>query len=419
MSLVHTQQETYSPITEMLRKREGRHFVGRAGRRPALATISRVPNSSLHLAKQLKQRQEKPLRVKVYTKKLSSKQKQLASRSKWTTSTNPRVAAAIRQFILPSLASTENFPVTSSSNGLGFSAFKDPTPYPNVQTPTDMMELGVNDIDKGAGVLESPEYVAEIDCYLRECEISYKPRANYMAKQQQISFTHRTTVLDWMYEVCDELHLNQKTFQLAVSYVDRFMSKMSMPRRNLQLLGTTALYIAYKVEETEMSHGLAAKFVWITENTYTVSELFRMENLLLKTLDFEMNSTTTCSFVDRFLKASKADCRETYFTEFLCDRSAVKGERFLNYTPSLLTAAAVGLAKATFRPGLPVWTPTLAHYTKYSYGQVSQCMADLLNLYTSDFGAATRQFAAVWNKYNKAKYLMILQSAPLQSIPAH
>ena len=51
------------------------------------------------------------------------------------------------------------------------------------------------------------------------------------------------------------------------------MSKMSMPRRNLQLLGTTALFVAFKVEETEMSHGLAAKFVWITENTYTISEV--------------------------------------------------------------------------------------------------------------------------------------------------
>ena len=33
----------------------------------------------------------------------------------------------------------------------------------------------------------------------------------------------------------------------------------------------------------------------------------------------------------------------------------MKGDKFLNYTPSLLTAAAVGLAKATFRPGQPVW----------------------------------------------------------------
>ena len=40
-----------------------------------------------------------------------------------------------------------------------------------------------------------------------------------------------------------------------------------------------------------------------------------MENLLLSKLDFEINSTTTSSFKDRFLKASGGDCRETYFTE--------------------------------------------------------------------------------------------------------
>ena len=32
---------------------------------------------------------------------------------------------------------------------------------------------GVIDIDEGAGVLESPEYVEEIDSYLRECEVSF------------------------------------------------------------------------------------------------------------------------------------------------------------------------------------------------------------------------------------------------------
>ena len=40
-----------------------------------------------------------------------------------------------------------------------------------------------------------------------------------------------------------------------------------------------------------------------------------MENLLLSKLDFEINSTTTSSFKDRFAKASGGSCPETYFTE--------------------------------------------------------------------------------------------------------
>ena len=50
---------------------------------------------------------------------------------------------------------------------------------------------------------------------------------------------------------------------------------MSMPRKNLQLLGTTALFIACKVEEifVPAGHALAARFVWITDNTYKVHEV--------------------------------------------------------------------------------------------------------------------------------------------------
>ena len=48
-----------------------------------------------------------------------------------------------------------------------------------------------------------------------------------------------------------------------------------MPRKNLQLLGTTALFIACKVEEifVPAGHALAARFVWITDNTYKVHEV--------------------------------------------------------------------------------------------------------------------------------------------------
>jgi len=285
---------------------------------------------------------------------------------------------------------------------------------------TDGQPTAIRDIDADANpVFDSPEYVEDIDCYLRKMEEQYKPRAGYMSKQRQISHSHRCTVVDWMYEVCDEFHMGQKTFELAVSYVDRFLSKMSMPRKNLQLLGTTALFIAHKVEEIEQDVGLAARFVWITDNTYTIHELFRMECMILNKLGFEMNSTTTNSYQDRFLKASDADCRETYMTEYLCDRALVHGEKFLKYSPSLLTSAAVAVARATFRPDLPAWTPTLAHYTKYSYPELKDSMTDLLAMHKSDFFADNekRPFGACWNKYSLPRYMMILRKTPIESLP--
>lgn len=273
-------------------------------------------------------------------------------------------------------------------------------------------------IDADADVNESPEYAEEIDTYLRKCEHTYRIRANYMARQKDIKFEHRSTVVDWMFDVCNEFHLGQKTFQLAVSYLDRFLSKMSISRLMLQLVGTAAMFIAYKVEEIEPRPGLAATFCWYTDNTYRVSQLFKMEQLILEKLGYEVNSTTTSSFQERFLKASESkDCRESYFVEYLCDRSLVTGVQFLKYTPSMVTAAAVGLARSTFRPEQNPWSATLAHYTKYSYSDLSECMTDLLNMYKADFAAdQEKRFGAVWNKYSLARYMLILQRQPITQL---
>ena len=67
--------------------------------------------------------------------------------------------------------------------------------------------------------------------------------------------------------------MDQKAFLLAASFVDRFLSKMLMPLSSLQLLGTTALFVAFKVEERKTAHGLAKKFLWMTKNTYTVNQV--------------------------------------------------------------------------------------------------------------------------------------------------
>ncbi|KAL5270958.1 hypothetical protein ACHWQZ_G001576 [Mnemiopsis leidyi] len=328
----------------------------------------------------------------------------------------------------PSCASARNMEIDDSSN------------VSDMSIDLIVEEPRIKNIDEGASLEESPEYAEDIVNYLRVMEEKYKPKPGYMNKQRYINSANRSTVIDWMFEVlvklhirvrkfdmnsqtsvCDEFHLSQKTFQLAVSYVDRFLSKMSMPRKNLQLLGTTALFIACKVEEIEVPAGsaLAARFVWITDNTYTVKELFKMEVLILEKLGYEINSPSTLSFQDRFIKASGGDCTEQYFTEYLCNRSLIAGDKFLNYKPSHVTAAAIGLSRALQRPSEPVWTPTLSHYTKYTYPEIKECMSDLLQLYKCDFNSETRRFGAVWNKYNLPRYMFVLQKKPIDSVPAH
>lgn len=70
-----------------------------------------------------------------------------------------------------------------------------------------------------------------------------------MRKQPDINDSMRTILVDWLVEVSEEYRLNGETLYLAVNYIDRFLSFMSVVRAKLQLVGATAILLAAKFEE--------------------------------------------------------------------------------------------------------------------------------------------------------------------------
>ena len=54
----------------------------------------------------------------------------------------------------------------------------------------------------------------------------------------------RVILGDWLIEVAEEYKLQRETLFLAINYVDRFLSQMSVLRGKLQLLGTAAIFLA-------------------------------------------------------------------------------------------------------------------------------------------------------------------------------
>lgn len=141
-----------------------------------------------------------------------------------------------------------------------------------LDSPMDMSV--VEGEDKPAPVNEVPEYAAEIHAYLREMEVkalttecvlpSYRflcflicriafqlktrPKAAYMKKQPDITVSMRAILVDWLVEVGEEYKLQNETLYLAVNYIDRFLSSMSVLRGKLQLVGTAAMLLASYVQ---------------------------------------------------------------------------------------------------------------------------------------------------------------------------
>jgi len=254
------------------------------------------------------------------------------------------------------------------------------------------------------------EYVDEIYTYLRGLENKFRPKPGYMKKQRDINHGMRTILVDWLVEVAEEYKLNSHTLYIAVGYIDRFLSEMSVNRGKLQLVGVTSMLLASKYEE--IYPPAVDEFVYITDNTYTRDQILKMENLVLKVLQFDMGAVTAYSFAERFLKAAEADDRTRHLTQYLMELTLQDGERYLKYRPSVVAAAAVCVTLDTLQ--LPCWTVTLQHYTELQPSDIVGCVRDVFLTFCS---ADKVQQQAVREKYGEDKFMHVSRLCPAQNAP--
>ncbi|XP_018667947.2 uncharacterized protein LOC100187071 isoform X1 [Ciona intestinalis] len=190
------------------------------------------------------------------------------------------------------------------------------------------------------------EYTEDILRYMVYSEAKYQPRKDYLEKQNEISSTMRVKLIDWLIEVQDEYKLQNETLHLAVAYVDRFLSEMSVSRPKLQLLGTTSMFLAAKFEEIYPPD--ADEFAYVTADTYARSEVLLMERLMLSQFKCTLAVPTTLQFLNIFHKKSNLS-EDAKQLSFYLSELALLHDVYLQYSPSVRAAAAISLAVCTLR----------------------------------------------------------------------
>lgn len=86
--------------------------------------------------------------------------------------------------------------------------------------------------------------------------------------------------------------------------------------------------------------------------------------------------------------------------QYLCELSLLEAEPYLQYPPSMISAAAIALARFNF--DLPIWTEQLEELTGFSIHKLTDL---ILHLSQSHCAAVDSPQQAIQDKYKHSKYV--------------
>uniref|UniRef100_A0A8D2ZSG5 G2/mitotic-specific cyclin-B2 n=1 Tax=Scophthalmus maximus TaxID=52904 RepID=A0A8D2ZSG5_SCOMX len=273
--------------------------------------------------------------------------------------------------------------------------------------------LAVQDVDEQDA--DQPQlcsqYVKEIYNYLHVLEVQQAIRADYM-QGYEISGRMRALLVDWLVQVHSRFQLLQETLYLTVAVLDRFLQVQPVSRRKLQLVGVSAMLVACKYEE--MFAPEVGDFAYITDNAFTKAQILEMEQLLLRTLNFELGRPLPLHFLRR---ASKSDVQRHTLAKYLMELTLLD-YHMVHYRPSEVAAAA----SLTLPLLAPPQSPTQQHYSTYDQAHLTPLMQLIAkNVVTVNEGKT--KFQAVKNKYSSSRLMKIslipqLTSSVVQKLAA-
>lgn len=122
-----------------------------------------------------------------------------------------------------------------------------------------------------------------------------------------------------------------------------------------------------------------------------------MEELILKTLEYNVTIPSAHAFLVRYLKAGHADKKIVQLSCYILD-GTLQSYNLLHYLPSQLAAASVYIARRVV--GRNAWSPTLLKYSSYCEEEVIPIARAILH----EKGTASDELKAVNKKYSSSRY---------------
>jgi len=164
----------------------------------------------------------------------------------------------------------------------------------------------------------------------------YSIGSNFMKIQKDINEKMRAILIDWLVEVHQRFNLTHETLFLTINIIDRYISNREILRTQLQLVGVASLFIACKYEEILCPD--IRDFVYITDKTYSKSEILKMEREILMALNFDVTVPTSLRMFEIIALNFNFNEIEFAYGSFLLE-SFIIDPKYYKYNPSIISCA--------------------------------------------------------------------------------
>ncbi|KAL5546725.1 hypothetical protein UlMin_006412 [Ulmus minor] len=298
----------------------------------------------------------------------------------------------------------EDKPVNKKKDGEGCSRKKAPT-LSSVLTARSKAACGIANKPKAKIIdidaadadneLAAVEYIEDMYKFYKLVEHENRPH-DYMDSQPEINEQMRAILIDWLTEVHTRFELSSETFYLTINIIDRFLAVKTVPRKELQLVGVSAMLMASKYEEIWAPE--VSEFVRLSDGVYSHKQVLVMEKIILGKLEWTLTVPTPYMFLVRFIKASIPDQQMENLVYFLAELGMMHYTTMM-YCPSMVAASAVYAARCTLNK-TPSWNDTLKLHTGFSESQLIDCAKMLVNFHST---AGKSRLRSIYRKYSDAE----------------
>lgn len=273
-----------------------------------------------------------------------------------------------------------------------------------------ILDTAIRDVD--ADDYDNPmlcsEYVKDIYKYLRQLEVEQNVKANYL-QGREITSNMRAILIDWLVQVNLKFRLLQETMYMTVGIIDRFLQDHPVPKKQLQLVGVTAMFLASKYEE--MYPPEISDFAYVTDRAYTTAQIRDMEMTILRVLKFQLGRPLPLQFLRRASKIYEVTAEQHTLAKYLLELTMVDYE-MVHFPPSMVASAALALTLKILDAG--EWDVTLQHYMNYTAESLIPVMAHIAKNVVKVNDGLTKHMA-VKGKYSTSKQMRIASIPQLKS----